>query len=201
MAQTAKKKDTQKEARLEVLLFLLMGIVMLLMLANAGLFLRMNQLQKEVITALAPLRGGVEQAVGLEVGSPAPEFSLADTNGSTVALKDFAGHWVLLGFSSINCSACKATYPHLKAFSENSNDIQVILISRGSFEESQQVAQEHGFLFPVLTMEEAHFKIALDYQVPGTPFFYVLDKKGIIRNAGYANTQEQLTLLVEESVK
>lgn len=198
MAQTA---DTRKETRLEVLLLLLMGIVILLMVANVGLFLRMNQLQKEVITALAPLRGGVEQAVGLEVGIPAPEFALMDTNGSTVALKDFAGHWALLGFSSTTCSACKATYRHLKTFSENRSDIQVILISKGSFEENQQVVQKHGFRFPVLTMDEAQMKIALDYQVPGTPFFYVLDKKGIIRDAGYANTQEQLTTLVEESVK
>jgi hypothetical protein len=38
-----------------------------------------------------------------------------------------------------------------------------------------------------------------DYQVPGTPFFYVIDGKGIIANAGFANTLKQLETLVKGS--
>ena len=37
----------------------------------------------------------------------------------------------------------------------------------------------------------------LDYQVPGVPFFYVVDGEGIIANGGFANTLEQLEALVE----
>ena len=36
-----------------------------------------------------------------------------------------------------------------------------------------------------------------DYQVPGTPFFYVIDGEGVIANAGFAGTLEQLEALVE----
>ncbi|MBC8249560.1 MAG: hypothetical protein H8E90_07765 [Anaerolineales bacterium] len=42
------------QPRTETLLLMLMGIVILLMLANVGLFLRMNQLQREVLAALKP---------------------------------------------------------------------------------------------------------------------------------------------------
>ncbi len=43
-------------SRTEVLLLLLTGIVLLLMVAIIGLFLRMEQLQREVLAALRPLR-------------------------------------------------------------------------------------------------------------------------------------------------
>ncbi len=44
------------ENRTQALLLMLIGVVILLMLANVGLFLRMNQLQREVLAALEPLQ-------------------------------------------------------------------------------------------------------------------------------------------------
>ena len=38
-----------------------------------------------------------------------------------------------------------------------------------------------------------------DYQVPGTPFFYVIDGEGVIASAGFAGTLEQLETLVAGS--
>lgn len=38
-----------------------------------------------------------------------------------------------------------------------------------------------------------------DYQVPGTPFFYVIDGEGVIASAGSAGTLEQLETLVAGS--
>ncbi|MCK4451710.1 MAG: redoxin domain-containing protein [Anaerolineae bacterium] len=180
------------------LLLMLMGIVILLMVAIIGLFLRMNQLQREVLAALAPLQArAMGQEMGLEVGTEAPDFTLLDTNGSMVSLGGFAEQRVLLAFSSTHCSACKEMYPHLKAFSESREDVQVVMISQGSVEENQRLVQEQGFAFPVLTASGWDDEVMLDYQVPGVPFFYVIDEEGIIANAGFANTLEQLEALVE----
>ena len=180
------------------LLLMLMGIVILLMVAIIGLFLRMNQLQLEVLAALAPLQArAMGQEMGLEVGTEAPDFTLLDTNGSMVSLGGFAEQRVLLAFSSTHCSACKEMYPHLKAFSESREDVQVVMISQGSVEENQRLVQEQGFAFPVLTASGWDDEVMLDYQVPGVPFFYVIDEEGIIANAGFANTLEQLEALVE----
>lgn len=181
-----------------VLLLMLMGIVILLMVAIVGLFLRMNQLQREILTALAPLQAeAMEQEMGLEIGAQAPDFALPDTNGAMVSLGDYAGQKVLLAFSSTHCSACKEVYPHLSVFSESQQDVHVVMISPGPAEENQQLVQAQDFAFPVLPVSGWNDEVMLDYQVPGVPFFYVVDGEGIIANGGFANTLEQLEALVE----
>jgi methylamine dehydrogenase accessory protein MauD len=195
----AETGDTQKEPRLEVLLLMLMGIVILLMVAIIGLFLRMNQLQREVLAAVVPLRVEAirRDSRGLEIGTQAPDFTLPDTAGQMVSLDDFAGQRVLLAFSSTHCRACTEMYPHLKAFSESQPDVQVVMISHGSAEENRQLLEARGFAFPVLPLSVWDDEAMVDYQVPGTPFFYVIDGEGVITNANFANTLEQLEALVE----
>jgi methylamine dehydrogenase accessory protein MauD len=186
------------ESKSNVLLLMLMGIVTLLMVAIIGLFLRMNQLQQAVLEAMASSQVGVmEQEMGLKVGTEAPDFALPDTNGATVSLADFAGQEVLLAFSSTNCPACAEMYPHLKAFSKGGEDVQVMMVSQGSAEENRQLLEEQGFAFPVLPVSDWGDEVMVNYQVPGTPFFYVIDREGVIANADFANTLEQLEALME----
>ena len=181
----------------DILLLMLMSIVILLMVAIVGLFLRMNQLQQAVLAALASSQVGMpEQEMGLEVGTQAPAFALPDTSGSPVSLDDF-GRTVLLAFSSTHCPACKEMYPHLRAFSERHKDVQVVMISQGSAEENQRLVEEQGFAFPVLPVAGWEDALLADYRVPGTPFFYVIDGEGVIAGTGFANTSEQLEALVE----
>ena len=192
--------DTQKETRLEVLLLLLMGIVILLMVAIIGLFIRMNQLQSQVLAAMGSFQAGaIGQEMGLEIGTQAPSFTLPNTAGQMVSLDDFAGQWVLLVFSSTHCQACTEMYPHLRAFSESRPDVQVVMMSQGSAEENQQLVQAQGFAFPMLPVSGWDDEVMVDYQVPGTPFFYVIDPEGVIANTDFANTLEQVEALVESS--
>lgn len=155
------------ETRTQILLLMLMGVVILLMIAILGLFVRMNQLQREVLVALEPFQA-MRGPQGLEIGTEAPDFTLPDTIGQMVSLDEFAGRKVLLAFSSIRCPHCAEMYPHLKAFSEEVDGIQVVMISRGSAEENRQLVETQGFDFPVLAWDDA---VARNYQVPGTPFF------------------------------
>ena len=183
------------ESRTQVLLLMLMGVVILLMVIIVGLFVRMNQLQQEVLTALEPLQA-MRGPQGLDIGTQSLAFSLPNATGQMVALEDFAGQKVLLAFSSTECPACAEVWPPLKTFSQREGDVQVVMISRGSAEENRQLMEEQGFDFPVLAGDDA---IARGYQVPGTPFFYVIDGDGVIANAGFAGTLEQLEALVADS--
>jgi len=182
------------QTRTETLILMLMAIVILLMVAIGGLFFRMMQLQHEVLFALGSFQVASERE-GLDVGIQAPDFSLADTEGQVVALADLSGQKVLLAFSSTQCPACKEMYSHLKAFSEGNQDIRTVMISHGSNEENRQLATEQDFAFLVLTWEDA---MAGKYQVPGTPFFYVIDGQGVIVNKGFANSWEQMEALVKD---
>jgi len=172
------------------LLLMLMSIVILLLVMNLGLFLRMNQLQSQVIQALQSF----QRPTGLTAGTQAPPFSLADVNGKTVSLQDFSGQRVLLAFSATACPACQQMYPALRRFHESHPDIALLMISRGSSEENRRLVQNEGLTFPILAWEDDVVKA---YQVPGTPYFYVVDDQGVIAAQGFANSLEQL----EEMVK
>ena len=188
------------ETKTNILLSTLTTIMILLMLAIAGLFIRMNQLQNNIV-ALLSSQGLGGQEIGLPVGSQAPDLTLTDVNGETITLRDFRGDWVLLGFSSITCPVCDTMYPHLRAFSESRDNLQIVLVSKGSTEENQEMVRQQGFLFPVLTLRDEDVEIVEEYQVPGTPFFYLIDQEGIIQSVGFVNTREHLQQLVDGSTK
>jgi len=179
-------------SRTEVLLLLLTGIVLFLMVAIIGLFLRMNQLQREVLAALEPLRPAQPPA-GLSPGTQAPAFTLPDLSGRSVSLEALAGRRVLLAFASPHCPACREMYPHLRAFAEEHPEVAVVMISLGTPEENRAVAEEYGLAFPVL---EGSGEVLTAYRMPGVPFFYGVGEDGVILSAGFASTQEQMEALV-----
>lgn len=185
----------RRATRLEVLLLLLMAIVILLMVSLLVLFIWVNQMQREVLIALEPLQAA-RHIRGLEAGTPAPPFALPDTTGRTISLETFTGRPILLAFTSPHCPACVEMYPHLRTFSERHREVQVVMISRGTIEENQRLIEEQGFDFPVLSWKD---EVAQAYQVPGTPFFYTIDRKGVIQRAGFANSLETLEALTRSN--
>ncbi len=174
------------------LMLMLLGVVILLMVANLGLFIRMNQLQSLVIQSLEPF----QRPMGLKVGTQAPLFTLSDTAGQFVSLRDFSGKRVLLAITSTTCPACSQIYPILKDFQELHPDIAVLLISRGSQEDNATLVRKEELTFPVLNGQD---ELIREYQVPAFPFFYLLDEQGNIASRGIALSLEQLENLVKTS--
>jgi peroxiredoxin Q/BCP len=181
------EKDLKKN-NADILILMLIGVVILLMVVNIGLFLRMNQLQVQVIQALQPL----QRPYGLSPGTEAPLFALPDTNGTVISLQAFRGKRVLLVFSSIACSACREMYPELKEFQSNPGGISILMVSQASEEENLQLVQNHGFEFPILQLMN---DIKNDYKIPGTPCAYLIDEKGVITSSflGLDQLEEYLT--------
>ncbi len=80
------------ETRANVLLLMFMAIIILLMIAIGGLFLRMNQLQGQVLAALSSGPVGAQmQDLGLPVGTVAPDFTLPDLAGKGGAYRRLMG--------------------------------------------------------------------------------------------------------------
>ena len=168
------------------------------MIAITGLFIRMNQLQNNIIALVLSQSLGGQSDVGLSIGTQAPDFALPDTNGRTITLQELPRNsWILLGFSSISCPVCTEMYPHLNKFSDERDDIQIALISKGTSSENQDLVDQQGFSFPVLILDESEEQVIQDYEVPGTPFFYLIDENGTIQDVGFANTKQHLQQMVE----
>ena len=167
------------KAKTDTLVILLMGIVILLMLANLGLFLRMNQLQTQIALAIEALQRS--EPTYLPIGTKAPFFNLPDNNGETVSLQDYLGQPIMLIFSSTSCPACKQMYPELKAAYEAYPEGLIMLISYGSEEENWELFQSEGLRIPILFGEREVFAA---YQVNKTPTFFLIDPEGEITDVG-----------------
>lgn len=176
---------------------MLIGIVILLMVANMGLFFRMNQLQGEVLKALEPIKSFLPPQP-IENGSRPPNFSLISTDGNEVSLQDFQGHRLLLIFSSVSCPVCAEIWPQLNSLDAGDSSIQFLMISKGSMEENTELKMDHEFTFPVLNWDDT---VANEYQVPGTPFAYLIDEDGVIAGSGFAGTKEDIRAILDSAVE
>lgn len=87
----------------------LISISLLMLVTNVGMFVRMNQFQQQVLTALQPFH----IPMGLRTGENAPNFHLDTLTSERISLQDYKGSTVLLVFSSITCPACQQFYPEL----------------------------------------------------------------------------------------
>jgi peroxiredoxin len=117
---------------------------------------------------------------GLPAGTAAPDFRLPDLAGAERSLAEFRGKRVLLVFSDPDCGPCQALAPDLvKLHREHqSNNLEVVMVSRGDLEANRAWASQHGFTFPVLLQK--HWEISRAYGMFATPVGYVVDEQGMI---------------------
>ncbi|MBR5269211.1 MAG: thioredoxin-dependent thiol peroxidase [Anaerotignum sp.] len=132
----------------------------------------------------------------LEVGTKAPDFTLADKNGETISLSDFRGKKVVLYFyPKDNTPGCTR---QACAFAQNydgfrSQDVVVIGISKDSAASHLKFAQKHELPFILLSDPELQAIQAYDVwkekKLYGKVGFgvvrstYVIDENGIIEKA------------------
>ncbi|WP_396589213.1 TlpA disulfide reductase family protein [Bermanella sp. R86510] len=122
-------------------------------------------------------------AYGIEKGQSAPAFSLPLlSNGKVVNLKQYRGKVVYLDFWASWCGPCRQSLPLL-------NDLRNDLKQKGfevlavNLDEEKAAAQ--GFLdrfpvdYPILLDPEGG--VAMQYELPGMPTSFILDKKGRIQ--------------------
>ena len=121
----------------------------------------------------------------LELGTTAPDFSLPDTDGKTVSLKDFSGRKALLVMFICNhCPYVKHLRAGLAALGRDyqEKDIGIVAISSNdinhtSEDSPQKMAEEKrsaGYVFPYLYDETQ--KVAQSYRAACTPDFFLFDK-------------------------
>lgn len=117
---------------------------------------------------------------GLEVGTPAPDFTLLDLDGAERSLSMYEGSKVLLVFSDPHCGPCDALAPELVKLQQRHRHegLQVLMVARGDVEANRAKAQEHGFSFPVVL--QRNWEISKAYAMFGTPVAYLIDESGRI---------------------
>lgn len=160
----------------------------LLMLVQAFLLFAVMRQIGIIHIRLASSQGNAGSIdIGLPLHSKAPRLSVRGLTGKPIDLADLGGKNVLLTFVNPNCASCHDVIPALKKLQHELSDrLQVVLISSGDAEANYEklVARynlvDSGIL---LGLEESPNTVRL-YEVTGTPFAFLLNRKDVIQAKG-----------------
>lgn len=126
------------------------------------------------------------------IGAPAPDFTLTDLEGSSIALRGYKGTPVLLNFWKIDCPYCIEEMPYLQAVQdERQGELVLLTINIADSAASiKDLLAQTGFSFPVL-LDSAH-EATNDYGLTGTPTTFFIDADGIVKDkiiGGFPNKE------------
>lgn len=83
----------------------------------------------------------------------------------------------------------------LNQFHKNYPNQKIVMISRGSIEDSSMMANKQGFDFQILQSDE---KTEQSYKIPGTPYLYLVSKEKVINFAGFSNDLSQIESTISD---
>jgi peroxiredoxin Q/BCP len=132
----------------------------------------------------------------LNIGDPAPNFSLPDSQGNLISLKNFAGEWLILYFyprdNTPGCSqeACgfRDQYDRLQM-----DHVAVVGISTDGQKSHQKFIKKYDLPFPLLCDEEAI--VATAYESYGLKKFMGKEFMGIFRHTFLIDPTGKIALI------
>ena len=154
------------------------------------------------ITDLASASG---EAVGLEVGNRAPDFTITTIEGETLSLSDLRGEVVLLNFWGTWCGPCRREMPEFQEAYETHRDDGFTILALAILREDTeadvlQFRDDFGLTFPI-TIDEGE-RITDSYNIVSQPSTLILDTDGVIiyRNFGIT-LASQISDILEEALE
>jgi peroxiredoxin len=118
----------------------------------------------------------------VEIGKPAPDFTLTDINDDDVTLSDFKGKKVLLNFWATWCPYCVKEMPDLnKLYKENEENLVVIGVDVGEdVEIVNKFLKENNVDYPIIL--DTNGRVALKYNAHiSLPTSYIIDEEGVVK--------------------
>lgn len=125
-----------------------------------------------------------QEDVVLEIGQPAPGFTLQGLDGKEIDLADYKGKVVMVNFWASWCEPCRIEMPEIQKAHETYKDQGLMVIGVNLRENEITVdgfAQTYGLTFPIALDPDG--KVAVNsYKVKPLPTTFFIDREGILRS-------------------
>jgi peroxiredoxin len=132
----------------------------------------------------------------LEVGTEAPDFAVETLSGDVVKRENLNGNEIAMVFVGPGCSACKDHMPKLQELHPKAQKagVELMVISISDAEQTGTYVQGLDYTAPIYTAPRDSNSLSIDFKVPGTPSYYVIDHQGKIKASGFFDSSwEKLT--------
>jgi peroxiredoxin len=124
------------------------------------------------------------RAICIEVGNPAPDFTLTDLDGKTISLASYKGKAVLLAFWASWCPRCMEELAFLQGiYTGYKNDLVVVAINQDTknlspahVEKLKAELKEMGLEFPIVLDKE--FEAWQKFCINALPTSVILSREG-----------------------
>ncbi len=120
----------------------------------------------------------------LELGQPAPDFTLKSLAGTNLKLAEQRGKIIVINFWASWCGPCRKEMPVLQKFYEKYQDLGVSVWGVNVEQENQagrDFLADLNLSFPILF--DASNTISATYQVEAMPTTIIVDRDGLVRYA------------------
>jgi peroxiredoxin len=156
------------------------GLVSAIAMIPSGTPLAAAQSAKAIASPTAA-KGSTYALIPADTRVAAPDFTLTDLSGKTIALSQFRGKVVLLDFWAVDCGGCKVEIPWYVGFDRTYGEKGLALIGIDMYGESPDVVKTF--------MAKAHmnYRVAIGndavgerFHVEEMPLTLLIDRRGRI---------------------
>jgi DsbE subfamily thiol:disulfide oxidoreductase len=128
------------------------------------------------------LAGEPTEEASAWIGKPAPEFALADLEGTRRPLAAHRGKVVLLDFWATWCGPCRREMPIIQQLHERYGKKGLVVYGVNCSEPASRAKtfmNKYGYRFP--TLLDRNGEVQGSFQVTAIPTVFVVDRNGLIR--------------------
>ncbi len=132
-----------------------------------------------------PGNNSASQEIGKVIGTPRPEFAVADINGVIRNIKDWDGKVILLNFWATWCPPCLKEIPAFIALQNEYGErgLQIVGVAMDNEEAVRRFNDKLPMNYPVIAGDMETIELARRYgnTIGALPYTVIIDREGIIR--------------------